>query len=107
MLFYQKPKDKTKDYQKKKPKRQDQKKKEREEDVVAYAYIYICVCVCVCVSMFMECQLHIHGMLTPYCIVSRGRAMFRAMVIVISFFVFDNSIVTTNEEGDSNLGTLR
>ena len=60
-----------------------------------HIYIYVCVC------------FYVHGMLTPYCIVSRGRAMFRAMVIVISFFVFDNSIVTTNEEGDSNLGTLR
>ena len=84
---------------KKKTQKTRPKKKEREEDVVAYAYIYMCVCVCVC--------FYVHGMLTPYCIVSRGRAMFRAMVIVISFFVFDNSIVTTNEEGDSNLGTLR
>ena len=53
LLFYQKPKDKTKDYQKKK----DLKNKERE-DVLAFAY----VCVC----------FYVHGMLTPYCIVSRA-----------------------------------
>ena len=47
LLFYQKPKDKTKDYQKKK----DLKNKERE-DVLAFTYVRVCV------SMFMECKLH-------------------------------------------------
>ena len=57
LLFYQKPKDKTKDYQKKKKK--DLKNKERE-DVLAFAYVRVCVC------------FYVHGMLTPYCIVSRA-----------------------------------
>ena len=79
----------------KKKKKKTYKKKERE-DVLAFAYVRVCLCVFLC-SWNVNSILH--------CI--KGRAMFRAMVIVMSFFVFDNSIVTTSEEGDSNLGTLR
>ena len=63
-------------------------------------YLRLHMCVCVCVFL---CSWNVNSIL--HCI--KGRAMFRAMVIVMSFFVFDNSIVTTSEEGDSNLGTLR
>ena len=43
----------------KKKKKKDLKNKERE-DVLAFTYVRVCVC------------FYVHGMLTPYCIVSRA-----------------------------------